>query len=47
MELWRIKKIHNRDLYCEDMRRDDVRASPSCPFDPINTITFSTMMKRE
>jgi hypothetical protein len=29
------------------MRGDAARAAPGCPFDSIDTISFSTMMKRE
>jgi hypothetical protein len=32
---------------CEDRRRDATGAAPDCPFDYIDTISFSNMMKRE
>jgi hypothetical protein len=37
----------NRSANCMDMRGDTVGAAPSCPVDSIDTISFSTKMKRE
>jgi hypothetical protein len=37
----------NRCADCEDRRRDATRAAPGCPFDSIDTISFSNMIKRE
>jgi hypothetical protein len=33
--------------YCEDRRGDGVEATHGCPFDSIDIISFSNMMKRE
>jgi hypothetical protein len=32
---------------CEDRRRAAAGAAPGCPFDSIDTISFSNNMKRE
>jgi hypothetical protein len=32
---------------CEDRRGDAARAAPGCPFDSIDTISFSNIMKRD
>jgi hypothetical protein len=48
--LWDSKETWNtpyRSKDCEDRRGDIDGAIPSCPFDSINIIPFSNMMKRE
>jgi hypothetical protein len=38
--------VPNESADCKDRRGDAVGATPGCPFDSIDTISFSTMMKR-
>jgi hypothetical protein len=47
---WGNKETQNtqyRSADCMDNKGDTANAAPGCPFDSINTISFSTMMKRE